>query len=243
MELARFRGRRSTACRQSTVVPSERKASCLASAQIALPGPSSEEAPCTAGGAAPSFQDRAQGLESGSLERGGRCLPGGVVAPAQAGSEHSVVTRDQLRARVRKVVYRTLGRAEPGEAGARSEPGGEPRDTRPRSPLLTERDVRDLPVDSELEVAAHRQRHHRRPDPGPAPDPHRDARGLQHLRRLGSQPPLAAAGPPPAQPSRHQREKRSARGLSPTGTRPGRQPHLPSVPVLRDDSLGQGRPL
>jgi ribose 5-phosphate isomerase B len=39
------------------------------------------------------------------------------------------------------VVYRTLGRAEPS-------------DTRPRSGLLTERDVRDLPYGSELEVAA-----------------------------------------------------------------------------------------
>jgi ribose 5-phosphate isomerase B len=38
------------------------------------------------------------------------------------------------------VVYRTLGRTEPSDA-------------RPRSGLLTERDVRDLPVGSELEVA------------------------------------------------------------------------------------------
>jgi len=53
------------------------------------------------------------------------------------------MTRAQLRARVRKVVLRTLGRAEPS-------------DTRPRSGLLTERDVRDLPFGSELEVAAGR---------------------------------------------------------------------------------------
>jgi len=52
-----------------------------------------------------------------------------------------VTTREQLRARVRKVVLRTLGRAEPS-------------DTKPRSGLLTERDVRDLPIGSELEVAA-----------------------------------------------------------------------------------------
>jgi ribose 5-phosphate isomerase B len=51
-------------------------------------------------------------------------------------------------------VYRTLGRTEPGDARPRSEPVEESTDTRPRSPLLTERDVRDLPVDSDLEVAA-----------------------------------------------------------------------------------------
>jgi ribose 5-phosphate isomerase B len=50
------------------------------------------------------------------------------------------MTREQLRARVRKVVYRTVGRPDPREAA-------------PPSRLLTERDVRDLPYGSELEVA------------------------------------------------------------------------------------------
>ncbi len=50
------------------------------------------------------------------------------------------MTPEQLRARVRKVVYRTVGRPDPREAA-------------PPSRLLTERDVRDLPYGSELEVA------------------------------------------------------------------------------------------
>jgi ribose 5-phosphate isomerase B len=63
------------------------------------------------------------------------------------------MTREELRARVRKVVYRTLGRAEPSDTGARSGLLTAPGDTKPRSQLLTERDVRDLPIGSELEVA------------------------------------------------------------------------------------------
>jgi ribose 5-phosphate isomerase B len=63
---------------------------------------------------------------------------------------------DELRARVRKVVYRTLGRAEPSAARPGSGAPAEASETRPRSRLLTERDVRDLPVGSELEVEASR---------------------------------------------------------------------------------------
>jgi ribose 5-phosphate isomerase B len=55
------------------------------------------------------------------------------------------------------VVYRTLGRAEPGDTKKpRSGRLTEPSETRPRSGLLTERDVRDLPFGSELEVAEDR---------------------------------------------------------------------------------------
>jgi len=83
-------------------------------------------------------------------------VPFGVAAHASASPKHSVMTPEQLRARVRKVVYRTLGRAEPGDTGPRSGPLTERTETRPRSALLTERDVRDLPFGSELEVGAGR---------------------------------------------------------------------------------------
>lgn len=63
-----------------------------------------------------------------------------------------MLTEEQLRARVRKVVYRTLGRAGPTTTTRRATQA-ESSDTGPRSQLLTERDVRDLPFGSELEVA------------------------------------------------------------------------------------------
>jgi ribose 5-phosphate isomerase B len=51
----------------------------------------------------------------------------------------TVTTRDEVRAHVRKVVYRTLG------LGHGREPGGQ-------STLVTERDIRDLPFGSEFKV-------------------------------------------------------------------------------------------